>query len=198
MARPNESRERILQAAEEAFAEHGYYPTAMDDIAERAAVAKGTLYYNFSGKAELFEAVVSRGMSHLTGILRDVAESDAPLRTRLSRMIAEQVAMLTQYPKIAAILFRERSPDLDDEVRRRIATIRADYVEFVASLLRDGVAEGVVVDCDTRLAAATLTDSLYSATEYLRETGGDPGAAYEFLTTVLAGGLIRGPEEEES
>ncbi|MDF2714328.1 MAG: transcriptional regulator, TetR family protein, partial [Paenibacillus sp.] len=48
------SRNKVLQAAIGVFAEQGYHQASMDDIALKADVAKGTLYYHFSGKSELF------------------------------------------------------------------------------------------------------------------------------------------------
>jgi AcrR family transcriptional regulator len=48
----------ILSAALDCFAERGFAATRLDDIAARAGVSKGTLYLYFSGKEELFKALV--------------------------------------------------------------------------------------------------------------------------------------------
>lgn len=53
-ARPSE----ILVAALEAFVEHGYAATKLEDVARRAGVTKGTLYLYFENKDALFKAVV--------------------------------------------------------------------------------------------------------------------------------------------
>jgi AcrR family transcriptional regulator len=50
----------ILGAAEKVFAEQGYYHTRMDDIAEAAELAKGTLYYYFKSKDEIFFHILER------------------------------------------------------------------------------------------------------------------------------------------
>jgi AcrR family transcriptional regulator len=50
----------ILVAAENIFAEHGYYQARMDDIAEAAELAKGTLYYYFKSKDEIFLQLLER------------------------------------------------------------------------------------------------------------------------------------------
>lgn len=54
-----EIRERIAQAALEAFAAHGYEGASMAAIAERAGLGTATAYRYFASKAELFDAVVS-------------------------------------------------------------------------------------------------------------------------------------------
>ncbi len=50
----------ILIAAENTFARHGYYQARMDDIAEAAELAKGTLYYYFKSKDEIYMHLLER------------------------------------------------------------------------------------------------------------------------------------------
>jgi len=45
---------QVLQAAEKLFAKKGFYPTAIDDIAKEARLAKGTIYLYFDSKEDLF------------------------------------------------------------------------------------------------------------------------------------------------
>ena len=52
------NREKVLQAAQEAFAASGY-GVPLDEIAARAGVGPGTVYRHFPSKEELFEAVVT-------------------------------------------------------------------------------------------------------------------------------------------
>lgn len=51
------TRELLVGIARERFVEQGYAATAMDDIVQRAGLAKGALYHHFSGKDALFKAV---------------------------------------------------------------------------------------------------------------------------------------------
>ena len=50
----------IIQSAESVFAQKGYHETRMDDIAEAAELAKGTLYYYFKSKDEIFCRLLER------------------------------------------------------------------------------------------------------------------------------------------
>ena len=52
------TRTALLQAARELFTERGYADTATEDIAQRAGVTRGALYYQFRDKLGLFRAVV--------------------------------------------------------------------------------------------------------------------------------------------
>ena len=57
-AAPEERQEAILKAALEVFSENGFAATRLEDIANRAGVAKGTLYLYFSDKEALFESML--------------------------------------------------------------------------------------------------------------------------------------------
>ena len=60
MPRPRDHglRDRLIVAATEAFAEHGFAGAGLDSIAARAGVTKGGVYFHFAGKEELFFAVL--------------------------------------------------------------------------------------------------------------------------------------------
>lgn len=55
-----QTRESILNAAERVFFEHGVARTALEQIAQAAAVTRGAIYWHFKDRAELFNAVVER------------------------------------------------------------------------------------------------------------------------------------------
>lgn len=93
MARATGTRRAILDAALELAAVKGISGTTMDDVAEQAGVAKGSLYYNFTSKDLLFEALLQDGVGALTETLREArngkhgAEAvEALIRTLLARI----------------------------------------------------------------------------------------------------------------
>ena len=54
-----ESRRRILESAREIFFRDGFMSANLDEVAEKAGVAKGTLYRYFESKADLYVAVLA-------------------------------------------------------------------------------------------------------------------------------------------
>ena len=56
--RRNERRDAILSAALEEFSARGFADTRLDDVAQRAGVAKGTIYLYFRDKESLFQDLV--------------------------------------------------------------------------------------------------------------------------------------------
>lgn len=76
-----EEQEEILREAGEEFAEKGYETASLNAIIERAGISKGSLYYYFENKEDLFETVVERAaselMSHVAAFaLEDLTEEN--------------------------------------------------------------------------------------------------------------------------
>lgn len=90
-ARPNE----LMAAALQAFAERGFAGTKIDDIAELAGVAKGTVYLYFDTKDALFEAIVRENISpifdQLDALAGDSEVSTSDLLTKLIERIYKEL-----------------------------------------------------------------------------------------------------------
>jgi AcrR family transcriptional regulator len=52
-----ETRQLLIATARDLFVEHGFAATSIEEIIQRAGVAKGALYHHFGGKNDLFRAV---------------------------------------------------------------------------------------------------------------------------------------------
>lgn len=87
--RQTERREAILAAALDEFSARGYAATRLDDVAQRARVAKGTIYLYFRDKESLFQELVRAMLSPLV----DAIEA-APMAGMPARAVAEMIADL--------------------------------------------------------------------------------------------------------
>ena len=66
------NRETILQIAQEIFSKFGYKKTTLDDIANAVRKGKSSLYYYFSSKEDLFQAVIDKEVDVLKQALEKV------------------------------------------------------------------------------------------------------------------------------
>jgi len=80
------NRERILEVAREAFAQHGPN-AALDDIARRAEIGPGTLYRHFPTRDALIEAVFRSHVEKLTAAGQHYAATMPPLEALRSWMV---------------------------------------------------------------------------------------------------------------
>ena len=76
----NKTKKAIFNAAIKVFSIEGYDSATVDEIASEAGVAKGTLYYNFQGKEEIFKFVIDEGMKLIKNeVLDAIKDIDDPL-----------------------------------------------------------------------------------------------------------------------
>lgn len=88
-ARAEATRRRLLEAAEEVFAEQGFYRASISEITRRAGVAQGTFYIYFKAKEDIFRELV-RQLSH--DLRRELQEAVAAI---VDRRDAERVGFET-------------------------------------------------------------------------------------------------------
>jgi AcrR family transcriptional regulator len=77
----------ILAAAEKVFARDGYQRTRMEDIAETAELAKGTLYYYFKSKDEIFARLLERESHKVFEEIRRRIPEDSSFRDALDQTV---------------------------------------------------------------------------------------------------------------
>lgn len=72
------TREAVIRAAAEAFADAGFLATSMADIFARAGVTKGALYFHFTSKEELAFAIIDAEEQAAGEMIGSVMASDSP------------------------------------------------------------------------------------------------------------------------
>ncbi|MFF9197154.1 TetR/AcrR family transcriptional regulator [Streptomyces sp. SBR177] len=139
------TRAKLYEAAVTLIAEQGFSATTVDEIAERAGVAKGTVYYNFKSKTELFEELLRHGVSLLAGSLRAAAEETAERGgsriEALDAMIRAGLVFIDRYPAFTQLYVAElwRTGRAWNST---LLVVRQEAVAVVENVLREGVAAG--------------------------------------------------------
>jgi AcrR family transcriptional regulator len=88
---------QILAAARQVFAEKGYREATMDQIAEVAGVAKGTLYSYFPSKREVYVAELSHGAGELLELTRTALASSGDTREKILTFIRTRLEYLDSH-----------------------------------------------------------------------------------------------------
>jgi AcrR family transcriptional regulator len=101
-------RRRIMDALAELTAEQGYEATKISDIVRRAAVARKTLYDNFSGKEEVFLAAFDAAVEEaVRRIEASCAEVDGGWEERVETGLAAFLGYVAEDPAIARMCLIE-------------------------------------------------------------------------------------------
>jgi AcrR family transcriptional regulator len=99
--------ERILDAAEELFAERGYNGTTLRDVATRVGVRPPSLYNHFASKDALYAAVLERGIGPLMVVLARSAAAPASEPFDPGKLVSEVMAVLARRPGLPRLVQHE-------------------------------------------------------------------------------------------
>ena len=103
----NKTKRKIFEASMKLFAEKGYDATSIEEITATVGVAKGTLYYHFSSKEEIFNFLVEEGIKLLQNSI-DIKTSKLPnYIDKLKAIILIQIKIVVKYEDIITILLTQ-------------------------------------------------------------------------------------------
>lgn len=189
------TRGKVMEAARLLFAERGYEPATIRDIAKGAGMSTGAVFANFQDKAELFDAILADDMARMAKVLRQGAEDDLKVKERLSGALnAGYHASVDELPLVQAVVARSWFQPLAAEMRSRKA-IKA-LVLVISDVLSDGVRSGELrQDIDVRLISEMIWNAYlanYRHAAYDNLSMDDLAKRMDSqLGVILAGALAR-------
>ncbi len=125
--RAEQTRERIVDAAEQVFYQRGVSRASLEEIAREAGVTRGAVYWHFADKVELFIAVENRAR-------QPYEQMRAALRSSVPRAGNALEAMQALETSIVDAFERIQSDELA-RVRLTVMLLRCDYVDEMAPAL---------------------------------------------------------------
>jgi AcrR family transcriptional regulator len=181
-----EVRRRILEASKEIFFRDGFMDANLDEIAELAGVAKGTLYRYFDNKAQIYLAVLSRKARRFEKKLQDSLDPQATpvdALVRVSRFYFQHYVENPDYFQIFwAIENQAVIGELPPEVVEEVVRLWEESLGILAGIIERGIEQGVFAPCDAwevagilwTLANAIIRTERSSAHRSLRRSALEP------------------------
>jgi AcrR family transcriptional regulator len=174
------TREHLVAVARQRFSEQGYAATSIEDIVQRAGVAKGALYHHFSGKDALFRAVYEAVLADVVSAVMAAASAEqepwASVRAGLAAFLDASLD-----PGFRRIVILESVSVLQPEVREaEIGQAELPMLRTVLTPLAGAALPGVAVDPLAHVALG----GLYGAALFIARSP-DPAAARREVDGVL-------------
>lgn len=105
----SDTKEKILQAADELFGQMGYDAATTREIAERCQVNKALIHYHFKNKEGLLASVLDRYYEKLAGTLQGALSGGEGLREKMLILVDSYVDFLSKNRNFNRIVQREAS-----------------------------------------------------------------------------------------
>lgn len=154
-----EKRTRILKAARRVFLQRGFDAATMDEIAQRAGIAKGTLYLYFQDKVDLYAAQIEDRITDLTQTLSAIAAAEKPPIEKLTAIVHANLDYIArQYPGSYFILDTRagQNPEVLKVIRQRIRPRLVETIGVIARVLQQGIDRRVFRTIDPFTVAAQI------------------------------------------
>ncbi|HEX6682724.1 MAG TPA: TetR/AcrR family transcriptional regulator [Candidatus Limnocylindrales bacterium] len=183
------SREKILEAALDLFAEKGYDATGVQEIVATAGVTKGALYHHFSAKEDILFEIYGSVFEGQLAALDEILETGQDPAWTLRAVIDNLVTSTAASAKAAAIFSREVSR-LDPVRYKELQSDWRRYQDSVRALIRQAQADGVfAADASPEIVSWAIFGVTTSLHTWYRPDGPKSASdiAQELADLVLAG-----------
>lgn len=163
MVRLNDTKQRLMDAANSLMWESGYASTSVDSICERAGVKKGSFYHFFESKSHLSVAALEADWQvtklELDAIFSPTVPSLERFERYFKRALDKQTALKERTGNVLGcprFTLGAEISTLEQAIRSKVEEILGEHVKYLTSAVRDAQASKLVRSGDARERAQTI------------------------------------------
>lgn len=155
--RSEETRARLLEAAERSFAQKGFDATGVATICQVAGVTKGAFYHHFSSKQDVFMELLRRWLDRLDIQMAKLREDTASVPEELFSMtsLIQEILQATEDQFPIYLEFWTRALR-DPTIRQELINPFYRYKDLFSKMVSNGITEGTLKDVSPETAARLI------------------------------------------
>ena len=150
----NKTKRKIFEASMKLFAEKGYDATSIEEITAAVGVAKGTLYYHFSSKEEIFKFLVDEGVKLLKNSISIKTDKMTNSLDKLRAIVLIQIKILFKYESFMTIILSKIWGN--DERSKLCKKYVFEYIKIIENIVKKGIEKGEIVNKDADIIASGI------------------------------------------
>lgn len=182
-------RSALLRAAVTAFNKQGIHQTSLDQIGETLGLTKAALYYYYPSKSALLAACFSRAMELTRACLDEAKREGSNGREKIVIFFRKYIE--ATHEEMDGYFLLTEDYALDPKSRGRLIRDRDTVEKQIRQLLRLGIRDGSIVECDPKLAVFLLLGAVNWIPKWFSVDGPWTyrqlaGAASEMLDRMLS------------
>lgn len=155
----NKTKRKIFEASMKLFAQKGYDATSIEEITATVGVAKGTLYYHFSSKEEIFNFLIEEGMKLLQNSIEIKISNKTNVIDKLKAVILIQIKILVKYENLISIILSQLWGNESRNITCKNCIV--NYISVIESIIREGIDKKEI---DSSIDAEMLATEIFGLT----------------------------------
>lgn len=148
----NKTKRKIFETSMKLFARKGYDATSIEEITATVGVAKGTLYYHFSSKEEIFNFLVEEGMKLLKNSIDIKIAKTSNSIDKLRAVVLIQIKIITKYEDFMTIVLSQIWGHEQRNIMCKDKVI--EYIKTIETIVREGIKKEEIVAGDPEIIAS--------------------------------------------
>lgn len=192
----NKTKRKIFETSMKLFAEKGYDATSIEDITDTVGVAKGTLYYHFTSKEEIFNFLVEEGIKLMQNSIDVKTAKLTNYIDKLKAIVLIEIKVVVKYEYLITILL---SQFWGKEPRHNMCKQQVyKYINKIEDIVREGIEKGEIKKGNPEVIASEIYGLIAPVLIYKLRQQEEMDVMklyYEFEGTIINGLKIEKKEE---
>ncbi|MEU7907102.1 TetR family transcriptional regulator [Actinoplanes sp. NPDC049118] len=189
-AKGEATRAHLLRTAAAIFAERGYAATTQGDLIAASGLTKGAFYFYFRSKADLALTVLREQKGRWLTEVGERVLAEPTAAGQLRALVPAMLDLISREPAAWSVTRLTRELSADPELAVEVSKVPAEWVAFIADVVRRGQADGDLRGgLRPEVVASVLIgafDGLKDLTGVLEPEGDNSAAFVERVHTLLA------------
>lgn len=143
MRKGEKRKKELLNIAYNMFITKGYENTSVDEIIEKAQIAKGTYYYYFQSKEQMLEEVIDMMIDNETKMAEQIIRTNISVPEKIVGILTSMKPTEEEQP-IKNTLFQEENVLMHHKIRKKLIDT---LTPLLSKVIKEGVDEGIF-ECD--------------------------------------------------
>jgi AcrR family transcriptional regulator len=198
--RAEERRQQIMEAALACFSRKGYHKTTMDDIVTESGLSKGTLYWYFKSKDELFFSLVTAFFLEMRQDIDAILAQYTSAPDKLRALTDGFTGFFDEMGEFLNVFFEFwMQSALNEQLNQLFHSMLSQYRGAIAGIIEEGIEAGEFKTVDASHLAVTVMAAYDGLWFYkmLMPDEIDLGQASQAFIETLLGGLAANRQERQ-
>ena len=150
----NKTKRRIFNTAVKVFSEKGYDNASVDEITAIAGVAKGSLYYHFGKKEDIFDMILEEGLNLLKNSIEIKTKNCTNTLDKIKAVILIQIKVTVKYEDFLNVILSQIWGE--DPKNNKCKKAVFEYIKIIEKIVEEGIENDEFYDGDIEAIASGI------------------------------------------